>query len=180
VESELELEFVEAALGVEKRLVVPRHGAEGVRHETLTVRIPPGVEDGQRIRIPGKGGEGVGGAKPGDLYARVRVRPHPFFAREGKDVSVQVPVTVSEAALGAKIEVPTLEGRATVTIPPGTDGGARLRLRGKGVPAPRGPRGDLYVVVQIRVPKDLDHEGRAAVERLKRFEPEDPRKGLFS
>jgi curved DNA-binding protein len=182
VESELELDFVEAALGTEKRLVLPRPGAAGgVRHETVTVRIPPGVDDGGRIRIPGKGGEGVGGAPPGDLYVRIRVRPHPFFRREGRDVFVEVPVTLGEAALGARIEVPTLEGRATLTIPPGTDGGSRLRLRGKGVPAARGgERGDLYVIVQVRVPRDLDDEGRAAVERLARFGPADPRKGLGS
>jgi DnaJ-class molecular chaperone len=181
VESELELDFVEAALGVEKRLSVPRPSSSGVRHENVTVRIPPGVEDGGRIRIPGKGGEGAEGAPPGDLYARIRVRAHPFFEREGLDVRVTVPVTISEAALGARIEVPTLEGRATVQVPPGTDGGTRLRLRGKGVPDARGgARGDLYVEIQVRVPKGLDRDGREALAKLARFEPEDPRKGLLS
>jgi len=182
VETELELDFLEAARGTEKRLTLPRPTAEGgTRTETVTVRIPPGVDSGGRIRISGKGGEGHGGAPAGDLYARIRVRPHPVFRREGRDLYVNVPVTVSEAALGARVEVPTLEGRATVTVPPGTDSGARLRLRGKGIPGVGSlPAGDLYAVIQIRVPRNLDEEGREAVERLKPYEPAEPRKGLVS
>jgi len=173
VEAELELDFLEAARGTEKRL--------RLAHDSVTVRIPPGVDEGGRIRIPGKGGEGSGGGPPGDLYARIRVRPHPVFRREGRDLFVTVPVTVSEATLGARVEVPTLEGRASVTVPPGTDGGARLRLRGKGIPGPRGGApGDLYALIQICVPRDLDDEGRAALKTLERFEPADPRKGLGS
>jgi len=177
-EAELELEFLEAALGGEKRLVLP--GAGGAS-ETLTVRIPPGVGDGGRIRIPGKGGAGHGGAPPGDLWARLRVRPHAVFRREGRDLVLELPITVSEAVAGAKVEIPTLDGRATVTVPAGTDSGRKLRLSGKGIPDPAGgPAGDLYAIVRIRVPRDLDDAGRKALEALEPFEPQEPRKELFS
>jgi len=180
LEAELELEFVEAALGGEKRLTIGRPTATGAtKQESVTVRIPPGVADGGRIRLRGKGGEASGGGPPGDLFARIHVRPHPVFRREGRDLHVDVPVTVREAILGAKVEVPTLTGRATVSIPAGTDGGARLRLRGKGVPkTSRGPAGDLFVIVQIKVPKSLDDDARARVEELEILDVKDPRKNL--
>ena len=115
-----------------------------------------------------------------DLWATVRVRPHPVFRREGRDVIVDVPVTIVEAVRGAKIEVPTLEGRATVTVPPGTDSGQKLRLRGKGIPDPKGgAAGDLYVVIQVRVPKQLDADAAAALDALAKAGPENPRKELF-
>ena len=178
--AELELDFLDAARGVEQRLAIARPTADGgVRHETVTVRIPPGVADGGRIRIPGKGAEGAGGAPAGDLHATVRVRPHRIFRREGRDLYVDLPVSVREATLGAKVEVPTLSGRATVTVPRGTDGGTRLRLRGKGIPDPSGgPRGDLYVVVRIRVPRDLDAETATHLDELAKFDPPDLRQEL--
>jgi DnaJ-class molecular chaperone len=180
LEAELELDFVDAARGGERRLAIARPMADGsVREETVTVRIPPGVADGGRIRLRGKGGEGRGGAPPGDLYARIRVRPHRFFHREGRDLHLDLPVTIGEATLGAKVEVPTLEGRVTLTIPPGTDSGAKLRLRGKGVPHPSGGApGDLYVVIQIRVPRDLSPQAAAKLRELAKFDPPDPRKDL--
>lgn len=180
LEAELELDFVDAARGGEQRISIARPTRDGsVRHESVTVRIPPGVADGGRIRLRGKGGEGRKGASAGDLYARIRVRPHRFFRREGRDLFVDLPVTIGEATLGAKVEVPTLEGRVTLTIPPGTDSGAKLRLRGKGVPHPSGKgAGDLYVVVQIRVPRDLTPDARAKLEELGRFGPRDPRRDL--
>jgi DnaJ-class molecular chaperone len=151
-----------------------------VKQENVTVRIPAGVADGGRIRVPGKGGEGANGAPAGDLYATIRLRPDPVFRLEGRDLHVEVPVTVAEATLGAKIEVPTLDGRATLTIPPGTDSGRKLRLRGKGMPNPAGgDAGDLYVTLQIRVPRDLDDDARAKLEALGRFDPADLRKDLF-
>jgi DnaJ-class molecular chaperone len=144
------------------------------------VRIPPGVGDGGRIRLRGRGAPGRGGGPAGDLWATVRVRPHPVFRREGRDVIVDVPVTIVEAIRGAKIEVPTLEGRATVTVPPGTDSGQKLRLRGKGIPDPKGgAAGDLYVVIQLRVPKKLDADAAAALDTLAEAGPENPRKELF-
>jgi curved DNA-binding protein len=179
LEAELELEFVDAALGGERRLSIARPMQDGtVRDETVTVRIPPGVADGGRIRLRGKGGEGRGGP-PGDLIARIRVRPHRFFRREGRDLYLDLPVTVGEATLGARVEVPTLAGRVTLTIPAGTDCGAKLRLRGKGVPHPSGGQpGDLYVVVQIRVPRDLPPAAAEKLRELARFDPPDPRGDL--
>jgi DnaJ-class molecular chaperone len=179
--AEFELGFLEAARGGEKRVTLTRPTADGSpRTETVTIRIPAGVADGGRIRIPGKGAEGRAGSPPGDLFATIRIRPHPFFERKGRDVTLDLPVTIREATLGARIEIPTLEGRATVTIPPGTDSGQRLRLRGKGIPNPAGgPPGDLYVTVEIRVPRNLDAEAASRLDDLARFDVPDLRKALF-
>jgi molecular chaperone DnaJ len=121
------------------------------------------------------------GAPPGDLYLRVEVRPHPFFERRGNDIYTRVPVTVSEATLGAKIEVPTIDGRSLVRIPPGTNCGSTLRLREKGVPSARnGTRGDQYVEIQIVVPKPTDERVRNLMKELESIAPGDPRKDLFA
>ncbi len=175
------LDFTDAARGSEQRVSVGRPSADGsVRQESLTVRIPAGVRDGGRIRLAGKGGE-MAGAPPGDLYLDVRVRPHRIFRRDGRDLLLDVPISFREAALGARVEIPTLEGRATVTIPPGSQGGSKLRLRGKGIPkAPGRAAGDLIVTLQIKVPRQLDAQGRRAVEALEAFEAPDLRKELFS
>ncbi len=181
LEATLELDLQEAARGGEKRLQVARPGADGrMRPEQVTVRIPAGVADGGRIRIPGKGGEGLGGGAAGDLWATIRIRPHPVFRLEGRDLLLEVPVSVREAVLGAKVEIPTLAGRATVTIPAGSDSGTRLRLRGKGLPDPTGgPPGDLLVTLQIRVPRGLDPAAATKLDELARFDPPDLRKDLF-
>jgi molecular chaperone DnaJ len=158
-------------------------GGEGrVRKtETIEVKIPPGVASGARLRVPGKGNSGTMGAPAGDLYLRVEVRPHPFFDRRGNDLYTKVPVTVSEATLGAKIEVPTIDGRSLVRIPPGTNCGSTLRLREKGVPNARtGTRGDQYVEIQVVVPKPTDERIRKLMKELEAVEPGDPRKDLFS
>ena len=182
VEASLELDFLEAVHGGEKRLSLNRPTAEGgMQPENVTVRIPPGVDSKGRLRIPGKGGVGLGGGEPGDLWVTVRVRPHRFFKRDGRNLTLDLPISASEAILGANVEVPTLDGRATLTIPPGTNGGARLRLRGKGVPASRGKEaGDLLVRVQIRVPQELDDDARSTVEALRAFEDPEIRKELLS
>lgn len=147
--------------------------------ESISVKIPPGVKDGGRLRIPGKGEAGPNG-NSGDLYLHIRVQPHAYFRREDQDLHLEVPVTVSEAALGAKIEVPTLEGKATVKVAPGTQSGAVLRLRGKGVPSPRGgAAGDLLVHLKVVVPEDPDEESRRLLEALKKHE-RDPRSGKFN
>ena len=158
-------------------------GGEGRirRTEMIDVRIPAGVSSGSRVRVPGKGSAGTMGAPPGDLYLRVEVKPHPFFERRGNDLYVKVPVTVCEATLGAKIEVPTVDGRALVRIPPGTNCGSTLRLREKGVSSVRGgPRGDQYVEIQVVVPKPTDERVRNLMKELEKLEPENPRKDLFS
>jgi molecular chaperone DnaJ len=158
-------------------------GGEGRvrRTESIDVRIPAGVANGGRVRVPGKGNAGTMGAPPGDLYLRVVVRPHPFFERRGNDLYTKVPVTVAEATLGAKIEVPTMDGRSLVRIPPGTNSGKTLRLREKGVPSARnGARGDQYVEIQVVVPQPTDERVRTLMKDLEKVAPEDPRKDLFS
>jgi curved DNA-binding protein len=182
LEAALELDFAEAVRGGERRLTVTRPSADGgAITETITVRIPAGVDTGGRLRIPGKGGPGVGGGPPGDLQVVLRVRPHRVFSREGRNLTFDLPITVGEAIRGAKVEVPTLEGRATLTIPPGTDSGTRLRLRGKGVPDPRGgPPGDLLARIQIRVPRNPDDAAVQALDALERFEDREIRKELFA
>src|SRR6266404_151330 len=157
-------------------------GGEGRvrRAETIDVRIPAGVANGGRVRVPGKGNSGTMGAPAGDLYLRVVVKPHEFFERRGNDLYTKIPVTVSEATLGAKIEVPTIDGRSLVRIPPGTNSGKTLRLKEKGVPSARnGARGDQYVEIQVVVPPPTDERVRNLMKELESVAPEDPRKDLF-
>jgi len=158
------------------------HG-EGVvsRTEPLEVRIKPGTRDGQRIRIPGKGNAGLQGGVPGDLYVIIRAGDHPVFRREADDIYVIVPVTATEAALGAKIEVPTIDGRALLKVPPGTQSGQKLRLREKGVPSAtkEGTRGDEIVEVKVTVPMPRDEKTKELLRELAKLNPEDPRAELF-
>lgn len=149
--------------------------------ETVDVRIPPGARSGSRLRVAGKGNAGTLGAPPGDLYITVRVEPHPFFEREGDDIHIKVPVTVWEAALGAKIEVPTIDGRALLKIPPGTRNGQKFRLREKGVLNSRTERrGDQIVEVAIESPPANDERTREILRELARLHPEDPRANLWT
>ena len=151
------------------------------RAETIDVRIPAGVANGARVRVPGKGNSGTMGAPAGGLYLRVVVRWHEFFERRGNDLYTKIPVTVSEATLGAKIEVPTIDGRSIVRIPPGTNSGNTLRLKEKGVPSARnGARGDQYVEIQVVVPLPTDERVRNLMKELERVAPADPRKDLFA
>jgi molecular chaperone DnaJ len=158
------------------------HG-EGVvgRTEPLEVRIKAGTRDGQRIRIPAKGNAGQGGGQAGDLYVIIRTESHPIFRREGDDIYVTVPVTATEAALGAKIEVPTIDGRALLKVPPGTQSGQKLRLREKGVPSAtkEGARGDEIVEVKVTVPMPRDEKTKELLRELAKLNPEDPRAELF-
>ena len=159
-------------------------GGEGRvrRAETIDVRIPAGVQTGSRVRVPGHGNAGTHGSPPGDLYFIIEVKAHPFFQRRGDDLYAVVPITVSEAALGAKIEVPTLDGRSLLRVPPGTSSGQKLRLREKGVSSVRQPgkRGDMYVELQVVVPKPVDERVRDLLRELARLEPENPRQDLFA
>jgi molecular chaperone DnaJ len=151
------------------------------RTEAVDVRIPAGVQSGSRLRVPGKGNAGARGAPGGDLYITVRVEPHAFFHREGDNIEIQVPVSVSEAALGAKIEVPTIDGRALLKIPQGTQNGQKFRLREKGVENSRhGKRGDQIVEVIIQAPKANDERVREILRELGRLNPEDPRAEIWS
>ena len=148
---------------------------------TLQVRVPPGVKDGQRIRLKGKGGRGEGGAPDGDLYLVVHVAAHPVFGRKGEHLTVNVPVAFDEAALGAEVQVPTLDGPPVkIRIPAGTPSGRTLRARGKGAPTKSGGRGDLLVTIDVQVPKDLEGDAKEAVEALRAARNGvDPRAKLF-
>ena len=157
------------------------HGQGTVaRTETAEFRIKPGTRDGQRIRLAGKGNAGVRGAADGDLYLIVRIDPHPVFTRKADNVYVTVPVTIAEAALGAKIEVPTIDGRAHLKIPPGTQSGQKLRLREKGVTSADGTRADQIVEVQIIVPKLQDERSKEILREFAKLNTDDPRTALFS
>jgi molecular chaperone DnaJ len=166
------------------RTICRNCGGEGrVQHvETIDVRIPPGAKTGSRVRVAGYGNAGMHGAPPGDLYIIINVEPHPFFERRGDDLYTVVPVTVPEASLGAKVEVPTIDGRAQVRIPPGTNSGKKLRLREKGAPSAGHPgkRGDQIVEVQIVVPKPEDERVRNLLKELGKIDPEDPRHEIFA
>jgi molecular chaperone DnaJ len=145
--------------------------------ETVKVRIPAGVDTGSRVRIPGKGQGGRLGAQPGDLHIITNVGPHKYFTRKGDNIYVTVPITVPEAALGAKIEVPTVEGKAQLRIPPGTQSGQRFRLRQRGAPSLRDPnaRGDQFVEVQVALPKMLSEETKELLRQYAKMNADNPR-----
>jgi molecular chaperone DnaJ len=158
------------------------HGEGTVeRIEPLEVRIKAGTRDGQRIRIAGKGNAGSHGGPAGDLYVIIRTEDHPVFHRDGDDIRLTVPVTATEAALGAKIEVPTIDGRTLLKIPPGTQSGQKLRLREKGVPSATkdGARGDEIVEVKVTVPMPRDERTKELLRELATLNPEDPRAELW-
>ena len=147
----LELDFLDAINGAKRQLTLP----DG---PVLEVAIPPGTRDGQVLRLRGKGSPGAGGGPPGDALIEVGVRPHRLFTRKGDDIHVELPITLAEAVLGAKVEVPTPTGTVTMSVPKGSNTGTVLRLRGKGVPHPDGSRGDEYVTLKIMLPDKPDPE----------------------
>jgi molecular chaperone DnaJ len=158
------------------------HGEGTVsRTEPLEVRIKAGTRDGQRIRLAGKGNAGAHGGPAGDLYVIIRIDEHPVYRRDGDDIYLTVPVTVTEAALGAKIEVPTIDGRALLKIPPGTQPGQKLRLREKGVPSAtrEGVRGDEIVEITVTVPMPRDERTKELLKEFAKLNPEDPREELW-
>jgi DnaJ-class molecular chaperone len=169
LESEISVDFMTAAVGG------VRHVSVHDGHETISldVRIPAGIETGGTLRVRGKGSAGSGGGPAGDLVLHITVAPHPWFRREGQDIVVDVPISIAECALGTTVQVPLLEGTASLRVPPGTGSGKRMRLKGKGVQAKSGA-GDLYAVIRVEAPKTLSDEHRAALERMKSSEP-DPR-----
>ncbi len=159
------------------------HGEGTVsKRESLEFRIKPGTRDGQRIRLPGRGNAGHLGGAAGDLFLIIKAGPHPVFTRSGDDIRVTVPVMAFEAALGTKIDVPTIDGRAQLKIPPGTQTGQKLRLREKGVAsaASEGARGDQIVEVQIVVPKIQDERSKEILRELAKLNPTDPRAEMFA
>jgi molecular chaperone DnaJ len=158
------------------------HGEGRVEHtESLEVRIKPGTRDGQRVRVPGRGNAGTMGAPAGDLYIIVRTGEHPVFRRDGDDIYLTVPVTFTEAGLGGKIEVPTIDGRTLLKVPPGTQCGQKLRLREKGVPSAvkEGARGDEIVEIKIVPPNVRDEKSKEILRELAKLNPEDPREELW-
>jgi curved DNA-binding protein len=142
---------------------------------SFTARIPRGATDGQRLRLRGKGGPGVNGGPPGDLYLQIQLEPHPLFRASGHDLDLEVPLAPWEAALGAEIEIPTMEGRVTMKVPPGSKAGQKLRLAGKGLPMPGGGAGDLYAMLSIAVPGTLTEQERNLYEELRKLSRFDPR-----
>jgi molecular chaperone DnaJ len=146
--------------------------------ERIAVKIPPGVDTGSRIRLQGMGEPGPNGGPTGDLYIITRVRPHPVLERKGDNLYVEVPITITEAALGAKIEVPTIDGTTAMRIPPETSSGQVFRLRGKGVPHLKGVgQGDQFVTVKVVVPRNLDVRSQELLREFARLNPENPRRG---
>jgi curved DNA-binding protein len=164
-EAHLELSLDEAARGGEREITLA--DASGAPSATFRVKIPAGVKPGQRIRLAGKGGAGSGGARAGDLYLKVSLRPDPRFRIEGSDLHTTVPITPSQAALGGDVRVTTLDGPVTFRVPAGTSSGRRVRLRGKGYPAAGAP-GDLFVELRIVVPERLTNRQRELYEDLAR------------
>src|SRR6184192_683797 len=164
VEADIMVTLEEALHGSTRTVSLRRAGSDKV--ENYQVKIPRGVREGQRIRLRGQGEAGVRGGKSGDLFLRVRLAKHPDFAVEGSDLIHEVKIAPWQAVLGDQIIVPTLEGNARLKLPPGTQGGQRFRLRGRGLPGVSGQRGDLYVVVQIAVPKKLSDSERKLWEQL--------------
>jgi molecular chaperone DnaJ len=152
------------------------------RSEAIEFRIKPGTRDGQRIRLGGKGNAGVNGGAAGDLFLNIRVGTHPLFSRQADDIYVTIPVTVAEAALGAKIEVPTIDGRSQLKVPPGTQSGQKLRMRERGVPSTMHSekRGDQIVTIEIVVPKVQDERSKEILRELARLNPEDPREPVWA
>jgi molecular chaperone DnaJ len=159
-EAALRVPFRDAVLGTKAQVELPTLTGESDR---LSITIPAGVMDGQRLRLAGKGLPGRDGGPPGDLLVRIDVEPHAVFTREGSDLHLTVPVTIAEALVGASVEVPTLTSSLRVKVPPKTANGAKLRLRGKGVAPARGAAGDLIVTLEVVMPTGGDDAERAAV-----------------
>ena len=162
----LELGFLEAARGATRRITLPGGS-------TLDVKIPEGIADGQVIRLRGKGGEGQGGGAAGDALVTITVAAHPSFRREGNDIHLELPVSIDEAVLGAKVETPTIAGPVALSIPPGASSGRMLRLKGRGV---RG--GDQFVTLRVMVPAEPDPELQEFLRGWRDRHPQDPRKGM--
>lgn len=165
----LEVPFLDAVNGGSAKIVMPDGGK-------LEMKIPRGTEDGQTVRLRGKGEAGISGGPAGDALVTIAVRPHPQFRRDGNDIHLTLPITLYEAVLGAKVEVPTIDGKVSVTVPKGASGGQVLRLRGRGVEPQSGPRGDQLVVLRLVSPPKIDPQLAALMETWRHDHGYDPRK----
>jgi curved DNA-binding protein len=164
---------------VELRVELPDYDANGLLHRvprTFRINLPKGAADGQRLRLPGKGGQGMNGGKPGDLYVALALAPHPLFQVSGRDLSIDLPLAPWEAVLGAKVRIPTLGGDVELNIQPGTAAGRKLRLAKRGLPKADGGAGDLFAVVRIEVPTVTTAHERDLFEQLRQVSAFDPRK----
>jgi curved DNA-binding protein len=177
MEAHLTIPFMTAVRGGETTIEIKRGSG---KTENLVVKIPPGIDTGAKLRLKGQGEPGSKGTPAGDLTINIEVEPHPYFKREGQDLLLEVPITVSEAILGAKIDVPTLDGMKSLTIPPSSSSGLKLRLKGQGVPTPAGKsQGALFVVLKIVVPKTVDAASRRLIQEFSELNPQNPRVGLW-
>ncbi len=173
IEAETHIDFAAAVRGATLQLAL----AAG--REPITVRIPAGADDGSRVRISGQGTPApIDGGQPGDLLLTLRVKPHPHFRREGDDLHLDLPLTLAEAYQGAKVRVPTVDGSVTMKVPPHTQTGQKMRLKGKGVVRKGREAGDLYVHFVVRVPTSDEPELARAIEELAKFQTDDPREGI--
>ncbi len=172
VEHGIEIPLKTAVTGGEARLKVRR--PDGTM-ETIDVKIPSGVDEGKKIRLRGQGEPGPSGGPAGDLLLTVHVAPHPWFQRRGKNLEVKVPITLAEAVLGAKVDVPSPRGTITLTVPPGSSSGQRLRVKGCGVPSRAGEAGDLYAEIQVVLPKKIDERLTNLAKQMREEQPTNPR-----
>lgn len=174
VEAEVTVDFRTAIKGGDVQLRIDREG----HIDTLTAKIPAGIDDGKKIRLRGQGEPGAGGGPAGDLLLTVHVESHPWFHRRGYNLYVRVPVTVGEAILGARIDVPTPHGTVSVRVPPGSSSGTKLRVKGQGVQPSQGTPGDLFAEIQVALPKEVSDEGKRLIEEFESKHPLHPRGGL--
>jgi DnaJ-class molecular chaperone len=175
-EFDMKIDFLHAVKGAEIAVTIRRNNGL----EKLKVRVPSGVSTGSRVRISGKGGLGTKGGPSGDLFIILDVTPHKFFKRKGDDIYLDLPITMSEAALGVEVEVPTIDGSSTIKVPPSTQGGQRMRIKGKGVYiSPGKRRGDEYVVINIDVPKKINKRSKELMEEFAKINPYEPRRALW-
>ena len=163
LESTLSVTFEEAALGAEKRIGMQR----GAKQDEITIKIPSGMGDGKKLRLKGKGNPSQFGGPPGDLYIKIRVEPHPIFKREGDNIVVDLQISLTDALLGTTAEVPTLSGPKNLKIPPGTQSHSKLRLKGLGVAAPNKAKGDQFVRILVKIPRELTDAQRESIEAIK-------------
>ncbi|MFB3786148.1 MAG: DnaJ C-terminal domain-containing protein [bacterium] len=182
-EAELEITLEDAYHGTQKSFDLhvqeaDEHGRLISKRKQLDVKIPAGTREGTRIRLRGQGGKGAYGGPSGDLYIKIRLAKHPVFRVEDFDIEAELPITPWEAALGASVQAPTLDGRVTIQVPAGSNSDKRLRLKGKGLPMKGGKRGDQYLRLQIVVPNTLTAEEKALYQKLAQASRFDPRKGM--